>query len=113
MRFMIRDTISEIESRLQKAGSLSDETKKELTELLSKLKAEISELARTDADQARSIAGFAESSAHEATRSEKKPELLQHSLDGLSASVEGFEESHPQLVQLVNRICTTLSNLGI
>jgi len=110
---MIRDTISEIEARLQRAQSLNPETKKEVVDLLSKLKEEITELARTDADQARSIAGFAESSTHEATRSEKKPELLQYSLDGLSASVEGFEESHPQLVQLVNRICTTLSNLGI
>lgn len=110
---MIGDTISEIEARLQKATSLNDDTKRELRDLLSKLKAEITDLARTDADQARSIAGFAGSSAHEAIRSEKKPELLQHSLDGLSASVEGFEESHPQLVQLVNRICTTLANLGI
>ena len=110
---MIRETISEIESRLQSAGSLNEQTKRELSDLLSKLKSEVTELARTDADQARSIAGFAESSAHEATRSEKKPELLQLSLDGLSASVEGFEESHPQLVQVVNRICTTLSNLGI
>jgi hypothetical protein len=110
---MIRETISEIESRLQNSASLNEETKQELRDLLSKLKAEITELARTDADQARSIAGFADSSAHEATRTDKKPELLQHSLDGLSASVQGFEESHPQLVQLVNRICTTLSNLGI
>jgi hypothetical protein len=110
---MIRETISEIEARLQNSASLNPETKQELRDLLSKLKAEITELARTDADQARSIAGFADSSTHEATRTEKKPELLQHSLDGLSASVEGFEESHPQLVQLVNRICTTLSNLGI
>jgi len=110
---MIRETISEIESRLQSAGSLNEQTKRELSDLLSKLKSEVTELARTDADQARSIAGFAESSTHEATRPEKKPELLQLSLDGLSASVEGFEESHPQLVQVVNRICTTLSNLGI
>ena len=32
---------------------------------------------------------------------------------GLSQSVEGFEESHPKLVQAVNSICTTLSDLGI
>jgi hypothetical protein len=110
---MIGETISEIESRLQNSASLNEDTKKELRDLLSKLKAEITDLARTDADQAKSIAGFTDSSTHEAIRTEKKPELLQHSLDGLSASVEGFEESHPELVQLVNRICTTLSNLGI
>jgi hypothetical protein len=110
---MIRDTISEIEAKLKNAGALSDDAKRELGDLLGKLKTEITELARTDADQAASIAGFAQTSAHEATRSEKNPERLQLSIDGLSASVDGFEESHPQLVQIVNRICTTLSNLGI
>jgi len=110
---MIRDTISEIEARLKNAASLTDDSRRELTELLAKLKTEITELARTDADRAASIAGFAQTSTHEATRSEKNPQLLQLSIDGLSASVDGFEESHPQLVQLVNRICTTLANLGI
>ena len=110
---MIRDTISEIEARLKNAGALSEDARRELSELLAKLKTEITELARTDADQAASIAGFVQTSAHEATRSEKNPQLLQLSIDGLSASVDGFEGSHPQLVQLVNRICTTLANLGI
>ena len=110
---MIRDTISEIEARLQNSTSLSPETRRELTELLAKLKSEVTELARTDADQAASIAGFAQTSAHEATRSEKNEQLLKLSLNGLSASVEGFERSHPDLVQIVNRICATLANLGI
>ena len=110
---MIRDTISEIEARLQNSSSLSPETRRELTELLAKLKGEVTELARTHADQAASIAGFVQTSAHEATRSEKNEQLLKLSLDGLSTSVEGFEQSHPDLVQIVNRICTTLANLGI
>jgi predicted house-cleaning noncanonical NTP pyrophosphatase (MazG superfamily) len=110
---MIRDTISEIEARLQSSSSLSPEARRELTELLAKLKSEVTELARTHADQAASIAGFAQTSAHEATRSEKNEQLLKLSLEGLSASVEGFEQSHPDLVQIVNRICTTLANLGI
>ena len=110
---MIRETISEIEARLKDSSSLSPEMKRELTELLAKLKTEITELARTKPDQAASIAGLAQTSAHEATRLEKDAESLRNSLDGLSASVEGFEESHPQLVQVVNRICTTLANLGI
>jgi len=110
---MIRDTISEIEARLKNSSSLSAEARRELTELLAKLKNEVTELARTHADQATSIAGFAQTSAHEATRLEKNEQLLKLSLDGLSASVEGFEQSHPDLVQIVNRICTTLANLGI
>jgi hypothetical protein len=110
---MIRDTISKIENKLRSAGSLSQDGRRELLSLVATLRQEITELSKTDADQAQSIAGFAETSTHEATRLEKKPELLKHSLTGLEASVEGFEESHPNLVQIVNRICTTLSNIGI
>ena len=110
---MISETISKIEARLQNAGVLPDEQRRELLGLLATLKGEVAELSRIDADQAQSIAGFAEASAHEAIRPEKKPALLHHSLEGLAASVEGFEESHPRLVQIVDRICTTLSNIGI
>jgi len=110
---MIRDTITEIEAKLRDSTSISPEAKRELSDLLARLKGEVTELARTDADQAQSIASFAQASTHEAMRTEKNEELLKLSIDGLSASVDGFEKSHPQLVQLVNRICTTLANLGI
>jgi hypothetical protein len=110
---MIQDTIAKIEARLQKAESIKDENKAELLQLLSTLRGEISELSRTNAEQAQSIAGFAELSTHEATREEKNPELVQLSLKGLSSSVEGFEQSHPKLVQAVNAVCTALSNIGI
>lgn len=110
---MIQDTLQKIEARLQNTEALPPEKRAELTVLLAKLKQEVAELHKTHADDATSIAGFTELSAHEATRAEKNPVLLQHSLDGLKESVDGFEESHPQLVQSVNAICTTLSNLGI
>ena len=110
---MIDDTVSKIESRIQATEALKDERKRELLELLSTLKSEVAALARTHGDQAQSIAGFTELSAHEATRAEQNPELLSLSLKGLSSSVEGFEKSHPRLVQIVNAISHTLSNLGI
>jgi anti-sigma factor RsiW len=110
---MIEDTIQQIEARLTSAENLPPEKRAELSELLAALKREVADLARTHAEEAQSIAGFAQVSAHEATRAEVQPELLQYSLRGLSRSVEGFEESHPRLVQAVNSICTTLSNLGI
>ena len=110
---MIRDTIGKIEERLRQADAIKSENKAELLALLGTLKAEVSELSRTDADKAQSIAGFTAVSAHEATREEKNPQLVELSLKGLSSSVEGFEQSHPKLVQVVNSICTTLSNLGI
>src|SRR5438477_11379228 len=110
---MIDEAISQIESKLKDAGSIDEAAKRELAKLLVTLKTEITELSKTHADQAQSIAGFTQTSTHEAIREDKNPELLQLSLEGFAASVDGFEESHPSLVQLVNRICTTLSNIGI
>jgi hypothetical protein len=110
---MIRETIGKIEERLRQADAIKSENKAELLALLATLKAEVSDLSRTDADKAESIAGFTAVSAHETTRLEKNPQLVELSLKGLSSSVEGFEQSHPKLVQVVNSICTTLSNLGI
>ena len=110
---MIGDTISKIEAKLRNAGSMNDESRRELLSLLGTLKSEITALSRTDADRARKIAGFTETSAGEAIREEKNPDQLKLSLESLAASVDGFETSHPNLVQVVNRICTTLSNLGI
>jgi hypothetical protein len=110
---MLHDTVSKIEAKLQNSNSIKEEQKTEILGLLSTLKREIAALPRTHDEQAQSIAGFAEVSAHEAIREEKNPELLKLSIQGLSSSVEGFEKSHPQLVGIVNRICTTLSNMGI
>lgn len=110
---MIRDTIGKIEERLRGSEALSDESRTELLKLLATLKSEVTDLSVSDAEKAQSIAGFTAVSAHEATREERNPELMELSLKGLSRSVEGFEESHPKLVQAVNSICTTLSNLGI
>lgn len=110
---MIKETISQIEERIRVAGTMSGAQKTELLKLLGELKSEMNTLASTHADDARSIAGFTDVSTHEATRGQPKPELVEQSVQGLATSVRGFEDSHPRLVQLVNSICTTLSNLGI
>lgn len=110
---MIRDTITKIEAKLQQSSAGSPESRQELLDLLAQLKTEIGTLARSDARQAQAIAGHTEFSTREAISAQKNPELLQRSLDELSKSVQGFESSHPRLVDVVNRIATTLSNLGI
>ena len=110
---MIEDTITQIEERIKKAGSLNEEKKRELLNLLSTLKTEVSGLSQTHTEHTQSITGFTGVSVHEAMRKEKNPQLLKLSLEGLSASVEGFESSHPKLVGIVNSICNSLSNLGI
>jgi hypothetical protein len=110
---MIEETIGKIEARLQSTETIKDERRNELLQLVSTLKSEVAELSRTHEEQAESIAGFADVSTREATRTERNPELLELSLEGLNTSVTEFEKSHPKLVQIVNSISSTLSNLGI
>ena len=73
---MIENTIGEIEAKIHGATSISDERKRELLQLLGTLKSEVGTLAKTHGEQANSIAGFAEVSAHEATREKQNPESL-------------------------------------
>jgi archaellum component FlaC len=110
---MIEDTIGKLEAKIQSAESIKEERRSELAQLLSTLKTEVAALSKTHEEQAQSIAGFAELSTHEATRAEQNPRLLKLSLEGLSSSVEELEKTHPRLVQIVNAISHTLSNLGI
>jgi hypothetical protein len=110
---MIHDTIAELETRIKRSEAVKPENRTELLELLSRLRAEIGALPPTHDEDAESIAGFARVSAHEALRENRNPELVQLSLEGLSSSVGQFEKSHPSLVQVVNRICETLANIGI
>jgi hypothetical protein len=86
---MIENTIGEIETKIRGANSVSDEHKRELLQLLAKLKIEI------------------------ATGQNQNLQPLKSSVEELRTSVEGFEQSHPKLVQIVNSISNTLSNLGI
>jgi hypothetical protein len=110
---MIEKTISEIEAQIGGAEAVSAERKQELLKLLATLKTEVAELSKTHGEQADSIAGFAKISAHEATRMKQNPQLRELSLKGLESSASGFEQSHPRLVQIVNTISKTLSDLGI
>jgi Domain of unknown function (DUF4404) len=110
---MIGKTIDEIEAKIRAAEAVGEDRKQELIGLLDRLKAEVGKLEKTHGDQAQSIAGFAQLSAHEATRGDQNPQLRELSVRGLQSSVEGFEKSHPRLVEIVNRISDTLSNWGI
>jgi hypothetical protein len=110
---MIEDTLTNIEAKIRASDSITEERRRELLQLLGTLKSEISTLSKTDEEQAQSIAGFTELSTHEATRAEQNPQLLQLSLKGLSSSVDGFETSHPKLVQIVNTISNMLANWGV
>ena len=110
---MIRETIESIEKRIENTDTLSATDKKEFLRLLSTLEGEITSLAKTHPEQAESITGFTRVSTHEATRGEKDPQLVKLSIKGLTSSVEGFEESHEELVRIVNSIAVMLSSIGI
>jgi hypothetical protein len=110
---MIEKTIGEIEEQIRGAEAVSEERKHELIQLLARLKTEVAVLEKTHGEQAQSIVEFARLSAHEATRESHNPELQALSMRGLKSSIAGFEKSHPKLVEIVNNISNTLSNLGI
>jgi hypothetical protein len=110
---MINETLAKIDARLRSAEAIPGDRREELLALVGTLREEIAELSQTDQDHAQSIAGFTQVSTHEATRRAPNPDLLRASLTGLTGSVAGFEKSHPRLVQIVNNLSTTLSNLGI
>ncbi len=110
---MIEETIGKIEARIRNAESIQEDRRGELLSLLGTLKTEVADLSRTHNEQAQSIAGFADVSTHEATRADQNRQLLDLSLQGLSSSAKELEQSHPRLVQIVNAISHTLSNLGI
>lgn len=112
-RDMIQDRIEKIETTLRNSPNLAAETRDELLQLIDDLKAEVTPLVQSHCDDVQSIARFADASVHEATRSEQKPALFEAALKGLSRSVQGFEASHPKLVQAVDRLALTLSNMGI
>ena len=110
---MIEETIKKIEEAVRRIESMEGKKSTELVALLASLKSEVRALSQTHTEQARSIAGFAEAAAHEASRRDKSPRLLEHSVEGLSLSVEGFETSHPRLVKIVNELCVMLAKIGI
>src|ERR1700679_2828371 len=101
---MIEKTIGEIDAKIRGADSVRSDRKRELLQLLGTLKSEVGALSKTHDEHARSIAGLANAPAHEATRAEKDPQSLEQSVAGLRSSVEGFEQSHPKLAQIVNSI---------
>jgi hypothetical protein len=110
---MIQDRLDKIEERLKQSKEVKESDKGELLTLLKDLRTEITELSQTHHEQAESIVGFAELSAHEATRREKSLALFDLSIEGLTSSVREFEVSHPRLTGIINRLSTMLSNLGI
>ncbi|MBU6411620.1 MAG: DUF4404 family protein [Verrucomicrobia bacterium] len=90
---MIEQTIAELEARISGESGLEAARRAELLRLIGALKSEMAAL--------------------EGGAQKRNLKSLKSSVDELRSSVEGFEQSHPRLVQTVNNISNTLSNLGI
>lgn len=110
---MIEDKIATIRSTIETTRTIPSETKAELLKLVSGLKSEIEALSETHHEEASSITRFADASTHEVSRARKNPQLAEAALRGLLLSIQGFEESHPELVRRVSRFATALSNMGL
>lgn len=110
---IIEYRIGIIESTIRAAGKIPEETRVELMAMLAGLKSELANLSKTHQEEAASITRFADASAHEASRTEPRPQLADTALQGLRLSIEGLEESHPTIVGIVNRFATALSNMGL
>ncbi len=98
---MIEQTIQQIEARLRASANLSPETRDELLQLLATLRTEAWQLPPTAERVAQPPSAAADSGS------------MESSIDQLRHSVEEFEDSHPQLVQLTNHVANTLAGLGI
>lgn len=110
---MVNETIARIEKEIVANKSMTEDQRKELIELVTRLKNEIEGLGESHSEDARSIAKYTETSIQEATRENPNPELLKHSLEGMAISVQSFEVSHPKLVGVINNLGQTLMNIGI
>lgn len=110
---MIPKTIAEIEARIRQSQSLSENRRAELLSLVATLRQEVSELAKTQEEEAKMIAEHTRAYADEIMGDGTDHATRQPALDRLTASVSEFEETHPKLVEVVNRIALMLSNSGI
>jgi hypothetical protein len=110
---MIQDRIAKIEAKLHSTEHLSPETRAELLGLLADLKAEVGPLAETHGELAQNITQYTDAAVDQATREDKQADSASEAFEGLTSSVRDFEVSHPRLVQIVDRLALTLSNMGI
>ena len=86
---MIDKIINELETKIRTAEFSNAAHKNDLLQSLSHLKNEL------------------------AAREKQNLTPLRNSVEELRSSVEGFEQSHPKIIEVVNRISSSLANLGI
>jgi hypothetical protein len=110
---MTNEQIEKSKAAVESAGHIPAEKKAQILDSLSKLRPAIVYLSETHADEAQRIARSVEESAHEATRTEKRPGALKKISRELEEAVEKFEASHPKLVEVVTEYSALLAEMGL
>jgi hypothetical protein len=110
---MIPERLAQIEATLRNSANIPEATRLELLDLLAGLRAEVAPLAVTHSATADEITGSADAAVQAAVHRGEEPEKAAQAVEGLAASVRDFEASHPRLVEIVDRLAQTLSNMGI
>jgi mevalonate kinase len=105
--------IEAIEKKIEAASQIDAKTKEDLLDLMRSLKIELVDLKEVDPETALNIADKTNLSTEKILTSDNKLNELQKDIDGLQETVGEFEVSHPKLVQIVNRFCMMLSDIGI
>jgi mevalonate kinase len=105
--------IEAIEKKIEATSQIDAKIKEDLLDLMHSLKTELNSLKDIHPETAHNIADQTGISAEKVLDSPAKEGDLQENIDSLQGTVEEFEASHPKLVQLVNRFCMMLSDIGI
>jgi len=105
--------IEALEKKIESTSQIDVKIKEDLLDLMRSLKTELVDLKEKHPDTAHNIADKTQVSAEKVLDSDTKQNELQENIDGLQETVGEFEVSHPKLVQIVNRICMMLSDIGI
>jgi len=105
--------IEAIEKKIEATSQIDAKIKENLLDLMRSLKTELADLKEIHPATAHNIADKTQVSTEQVLASNSKQDELQNNIDGLQVTVEEFEVSHPKLVQIVNRLCMMLSDIGI
>ena len=110
---MALERLRQLEARIHESHDLSPPQKEELLRLLSELKEAVAEGSVTQVVEPHDTTSGPGRSTPEGTRQDTRQHPVRLAMDELSASVEAFEASHPELVNAVNQVSTRLANMGM
>lgn len=112
---MFNEKINAIEEKIKHSQAIDQAGKDELLELLDELNTELTKLenSRANTGRGQDIVGKTGRFAEQVIAGDGETSKVNQAGSELRNSVAEFEVSHPKLVQIINRICIMLSDIGI